>query len=550
MANITNINIDGISYGVGQESTGGDFYVPDRAQPPTADTLSYIGEDEKVHMFSIGQMCRYYSEELRRHVFYQFQGNVDGKAEWRKMKDYNSSSIYAQIRVSLKTNREEDINTLGEVWITVTNVDTMQESTSVWYDGYPPVDFILDANKTYSISVSDVYGYITPEKKVVYAASFLDSDIEFTYRYMERSYIDILTGNSKPAAIYGDINKGVIAELLSEFKRCFAKKTAEGEVTICYLHELDSGYYYNGINAVTVGQTYGIDTMVYFPEYYYKITKNVYIENSIRIYISKYKVDDEYIHSPACLVGAYKATMSNNKIYSVLAQSILYNTNKTTFKTYASNRGAGYQIIDYYQHCTIALFLYAKYGRRDLRNILGIKTDKITQTGWSRSFGNGDSSTLDLSIVNSYGSLSMGIENIYDAGYEIMDGITFSRVNYNNTFSITNLDGSIREVISYNTHSAGGYIRNIKAEEGGSFFDVLPTNTGGGSETFYTDYFTYSTFDTAILLRAGILSNKSGALYLEAQLDNRASYNTTRLAFRGIIKVEEDVETFNALPII
>lgn len=546
MANITNININGTSYGVGQESTGGSFYVPDRIEPPTEETLSYVDEDNAVVFFSIGQMCRVYDNSSARYVFYQFQGNVSGKAEWRQIKDSDSSSIYAYIKVVLKTDREENVNFLDGTRVTITDVTTSEETYSTWYGG-DPIVFRVYANKPYDISVSDVSGYITPESEFVFAASYVDKDIEFTYQYMDRSYIDIYFGASDPAAIYGDVNKGVIAELVSEFRRCLVKKTHEGEVTICYLHDIDGRYFHDGTSASGVYNTYGVDTMVYFPEYYYKIVKDVFIKDSIRIYISKYKVDDEYIHVPSCLVGAYKAVYYSNKMVSYPSTNVNYAMNKDTFKRYASARGTGYQIIDYNQHCTIALFLYAKYGRRDLRNVLGSRDTVLNNTGWSASSGVKDS---DSDPDPNYGAVGLCLENVYDGGYEIMDGITFNRNVYNNTYTITNLDGSTR-TITKNVNNTSGYIKNILAEEGGSFFDVLPTNNGGSSNRYYTDYFYGIASADYLLIRASSDPQKCGpiALYCFAS-NNTSSDVTSRLAFRGIIIVEEDVEAFKALPVI
>lgn len=546
MANITNININGTSYGVGQESTGGSFYVPDRIEPPTEETLSYVDEDNAVVFFSIGQMCRVYDNSSARYVFYQFQGNVSGKAEWRQIKDSDSSSIYAYIKVVLKTDREENVNFLDGTRVTITDVTTSEETYSTWYGG-DPIVFRVYANKPYDISVSDVSGYITPESEFVFAASYVDRDIEFTYQYMDRSYIDIYFGASDPAAIYGDVNKGVIAELVSEFRRCLVKKTGEGEVTICYLHELNSTYFYDGTSSLGVYDTYGVDTMVYFPEYYYKIVKNVFIKDSIRIYISKYKVDDEYIYVPSCLVGVYKASYYSNKMISRPSSYAQYSSNKDAFKTYASARGTGYQIIDYNQHCTIALFLYAKYGRRDLRNVLGYRNSKVGSTGWSTSLGNKDS---DSNPNPDYGSVGLCLENVYDGGYEIMDGITFNRNVYINTYTITNLDGSTR-TITKNVNNTDGYIRNIVAEEGGSFFDVLPTNNGGNSSTYYTDYFYGIASTDCLLVRGSLDIQKCGPIALYCLGFNSGDTNiTSRLAFRGSIIVEEDVEAFKALPVI
>lgn len=59
---------------------------------------------------------------------------------------------------------------------------------------------------------------------------------------------------SDPANITGDINSGVIATILSKFRRCLCKKTAGGEVTIAYLKNDNSNYYEDGTTAKLDGR--------------------------------------------------------------------------------------------------------------------------------------------------------------------------------------------------------------------------------------------------------------------------------------------------------
>ena len=179
--------------------------------------------------------------------------------------------------------------------------------------------------------------------------------------------------------------------------------------------------------------------------------------------------------------------------------------------------------------------------------MLGSRDTVLSTTGWSISSGVKDS---DSNPNPNYGAVGLCLENVYDGGYEIMDGITFNRNVYINTYTITNLDGSTR-TITKNVNNTAGYIGNIVAEEGGSFFDVLPTNNGGNSSTYYTDYFYGIASTDYLLIRASSDPQKCGpiALYCFAS-NNTSSDVTSRLAFRGTIIVEEDVEAFKALPVI
>lgn len=67
---------------------------------------------------------------------------------------------------------------------------------------------------------------------------------------------------SDPQNITGEINSGVIATILSKFRRCLCKKTADGEVSIAYLRDDNSNYYEDGTAAKLDG-TEG-DVMVDF----------------------------------------------------------------------------------------------------------------------------------------------------------------------------------------------------------------------------------------------------------------------------------------------
>ena len=89
-----------------------------------------------------------------------------------------------------------------------------------------------------------------------------------TYERIKISRIVQDDSITDPQNISGDINGTIIQQIRSKFRRCLAKKTADGQMTIRYLKNDNSNYYDDG-SAAKLDGTEG-DVMVYYPRFYYK----------------------------------------------------------------------------------------------------------------------------------------------------------------------------------------------------------------------------------------------------------------------------------------
>lgn len=391
---------------------------------------------------------------------------------------------------------------------------------------------------SYKVKVDDFPGYLTPQEQI-YTANSAARSASFQYEKIVDASIVFDKSISDPSNITGEVNSGVLATILSKFRRCLCKKTANGEVTISYLKDTDSNYYADGTSAKLDG-TEG-DVMVDFPEFYYKHEK--IDTNKFRYRFAEYNVDGTFKHVPRSLVGAYKAYQTGSKLYSRSGVVPTTNTTYTNFASYATARGTGYQLIDFQQHCVIAFMLYAKYGNRNLQAVLGAggaTYNPATTTGTTNQKGNRDTAKETSGYVN-----GLGIEGVFGGQYEWTQGVSIQ----GRIWTITDPDGATRTV---NAHTSDGWITGVAAEAG-PFFDMVPTAVGGSETTHYSDYYYQTSGGPFCLLRSYYSSFTFGGVAY-SYADNAASFSDTsfgsRLAFRGVVREAQSVNAFKALAVL
>lgn len=373
---------------------------------------------------------------------------------------------------------------------------------------------------SYKVKVDDFPGYLTPQEQS-YTANSATRSVSFQYEKIVDASIVFDKSISDPSNITGEVNSGVLATILSKFRRCLCKKTANGEVTISYLKDTDSNYYADGSSAKLDG-TEG-DVMVDFPEFYYKHEK--IDANKFRYRFAEYNVDGTFKHVPRSLVGAYKAYQTGGKLYSRSGVTPAINTTYASFASYAAARGAGYQLIDFQQHCVIAFMLYAKYGNRNLQAVLGVggaTYNPATTTGTTNQKGNRDTVNETSGYVN-----GLGIEGVFGGQYEWTQGVSIQ----NHIWTITDPDGTQRNV---NAHTSDGWITG-EAAEAGPFFDMVPTAVGGSETTHYSDYYYQTSGGPFCLLRSFSSSSTNGGVAFSdarSAASSSCTYIGSRLIFR------------------
>ena len=442
--------------------------------------------------------------------------------------------VYSCEKVTINVSTDDDADCSGR---TVTVKKTSGGETIGSGTG-AQVIIKVPSGTGYTVSVDDYAGYLKPADQS-FTANSASRNVSFEYEKIVDASIVFDKSVSDPENITGDINSGVIATILSKFRRCLCKKTAEGKVAIAYLKNDNSNQYEDGTTAKLDG-TEG-DVMVDFPEFYYKWES--VDSNKFRYRFAEYNVDGTFKHVPRSLVGAYKAYMTGNKLYSRSGVTPATSVSSSQFDTYAAARGQGYQRIDFQQHCVIAFMLYAKYGTRNLQAVLGAggaTYGPATTTGTSNATGNADTQNETSKYV-----CGLGLEGVFGGIYEWVKGVEIN----NRVWTITDPEGGTRQV---NAGTSDGWITHVAAENG-PYFDMVPTEVGGSDTTRYSDYYYQASGSSLVLARSYFDSDTYGGVaYAYANYDASYAHSSygSRLAFRGVIEEAQSVSAFKALQVL
>lgn len=264
----------------------------------------------------------------------------------------------------------------------------------------------------------------------------------------------------------------------------------------------------------------GNDVMCKMPIRPYKISKE---DSKVTIQITGDITDKEgFVSYPwlnrnnvlkdAFYMGIYEAYVKNSKLYSVSGVNPTSNVQWQVFNNYATARGVGYKVMGWYQWLYYQILYIAIV--RDLNSqkavgkgktglsgdpYKGLKTGTMNTKGVTWGDQTGTNSVKFGHIENPWGSLWIGIDDIY------MDktGKIYTRRGgqYENTFTTT--------------HTGSGFFSFIQGTNDGGFFPA--NNTDGSDSKYYTDYHWYSrSYDQTICYTGGDWAHGSnaGAFYL------------------------------------
>lgn len=439
------------------------------------------------------------------------------------------------VNITVKENTESG-NTIPNALVRIQSEDGVLDYITETTEGGMISTHLLNGSYTFTIEKD---GY----SKAVVTKDILDNINAITFVISKVYNITAnVTKTSEPVPdatvnVWEESQDSVISQILSEMGCVLFKRTGDKAGTFIRLDENTRLKYFDGSVAKTDG-TEG-DVMVYLPEYYYRYENLGGTKFAYRF--SRVNLGEDWVHVPASLVGAYKGYVSSKKLYSRSGVTPKGDISFNNATTYSEARGTGYQIIDYYQHCQIAMLFYAKYRNRHSQAVLGIGgAEYNTKTGGTDALGNRDTEKASSGWVN-----FRGIEGVFGGLEEYVKGVIIN----NNVWSITNLDNSVRTVKAY---SSMGYISHIQAEKG-PFFDVIPTSIQSQEqlgENYCAYYYTLGS-EEIILSRSGahaVEDNGSIAYTYANDATTSISYTKgSRLAFRGELTESKDVNSFKEI---
>lgn len=120
-------------------------------------------------------------------------------------------------------------------------------------------------------------------------------------------------------------------------------------------------------------------------------------------------------------VGAYKASANGTKLYSCSGQSPLVSQTIGTFRTYANNRGTGYEQMTFYVRTFLCCAYLLRFGNLNSQVAVGqgyVNASASTNTGATNAQGMNYGTTSQKTQIK-----CLGIEDLWGNVHEWVDGI-------------------------------------------------------------------------------------------------------------------------------
>lgn len=398
----------------------------------------------------------------------------------------------------------------------------------------------------YYVSVPDIDKYTISAESLEYTASQQMRTINLEYTMYDEITID-QTVTDPNSMISGDVNGTVLQWIRNNTHRYVAKKTGNEQVTICQLSDNDTTKFYDNLTSSSAYiRSINHGVFVRIPRFWYKATEtstNIWkIGFSNRQQNSTWKEWDGND-----LIGAYEGVVNGSQLLSISGEPSTSSVSQIDFKSYARTNGVGYTLVKWKHYCIVGVLYYALYGNTNCQATIGSGTNSYTKnTGLTNSLGMNDSSA---SATGNSGSINfLGLENWWGNKYEFIDNVTFNHGGTDYKFYIVEDDGSSREVQAH--QYTGTFYPTVMVF--GEHLDLVmkPNTTSGTTSTGFCDSQYFSEISNQVVRRS---CNNSGAdggvacLYASGSASGTSTYVGSRLAFRGTIIEEKDIETFKAL---
>lgn len=311
------------------------------------------------------------------------------------------------------------------------------------------------------------------------------------------------------------------------------------------------------------------DLFMKLPEFYWKCEENT--ENVAEFTFSLEVPEDSYNWhhwEGNTFIGVYKAYVDDNKVYSRSGVIPTRSVSQTNFKTYARNRGTGFQIVTYEAHQIMALLGYGYLGTLNSQSVCGSGTNTVVsnasyakQTGLCDTLGlidtiNSNAASNPLSgnaisritndeIIAGYGthvrSINFwGLENWWGDTYEWIDNLrTTDTVG---TVAICDIDNNIiRNSVgtAVEVNRSGGSISKIRLTTEG---DLIPKELRAAANynEYYADYGRVVTAAGKVAMRSEHGARVDGGLACLSvfhSADTSKAYFGSRLLYKGNYKI-------------
>lgn len=305
-----------------------------------------------------------------------------------------------------------------------------------------------------------------------------------------------------------------------------------------YLDKTNLSKYEDGSSAAADLASDAYDAYTEFPKIYYKVVVNGNVSTMYLCNVPEtgYKVHPAFVVDGAekdkIYIGRYLAYLTNSKLYSRSKVIATANTTRPTFRAAAQARGAGFNLISYYDWYLVATLYTLAFKNLHGQNALG-----AGRTSASNYIANGETDsqkwTYGTTSVTAMISL-FGLENWWGEKLQFIDNfVSVDRVAKAGQLSAPNDTGSGYDTVrSYGSNIYGA----ITTVAGGELDFFLCTAKGSNCDVGLCDHQDLGNSGTALAYVGGNPSNGSiaGPFYCHANIDVGHSTATfgSRLAYK------------------
>ncbi len=246
--------------------------------------------------------------------------------------------------------------------------------------------------------------------------------------------------------------------------------------------------YYGDANFSFTGSNGQVMTII--PEFYYKRYVSYGYEY---VLISKDNLSG-FTRSKEFMIGRYTMSGSSDGVYSRSGYAPLVSKTIADFRTYAENLGSGWHQLDWH-YFLIQLLYLVEYADYNSQSKLG---PGYTNGNNTAALNSGGCNSLGMKSGSATGTdtgsvIYRGIEDIFGNVWQFLDGVNISEyeayICYNPTSYASDVFSGDYEKIGYvNSSTGGSYITELGYDPKNPLV-AFPTQVGGSSDTYATDYY-------------------------------------------------------------
>lgn len=299
--------------------------------------------------------------------------------------------------------------------------------------------------------------------------------------------------------------------LWEEYKAQSGRYLVKNNGKAAKLSNVNSGVYADG---TVLDETKG-HIMTVFPDLYYCVKTDA-VTNVPYLWMSMIPIGGHVIKRP--VIAAYKGSMSSSALVSRSGVAPAGSKTISAFWTAAQVNGTNWGLTSYDHRKFMMMLCLSEYGNPNVQAMLGNGVtgsangawDAVSSamlTGATKSLGD-DMGKVDISWTNAVGTAVTGASRVSLLGIEDPYGWQWEMIQniYCGKSGNSGQDGT--EVFIYegnrmpsaaelSSHPSGQYRQlsriasdgYVKTETLGEHFDLIPTAIGGGSTSYWCDYF-------------------------------------------------------------